>query len=88
MNKYIELDTAITSAISAVHDQVTAVDIVTALEEAPTADVVEVVHGEWIKTDKGQKCSNCNCLSSLWDNNLKTVYCPWRGAKMDGERKE
>lgn len=57
------------------------------VENIPAADVVEVVHGEWVKTDKGQKCSNCNCLSSLWDNNLKSVYCPWCGAKMDGERR-
>ena len=61
--------------------------IVDRIRSAPAADVVEVVYGEWVKTDKGQKCSNCNCLSSLWDNNLKSVYCPWCGAKMDVERR-
>ena len=54
----------------------------------PTADVAEVKHGEWIKTDKGQKCSSCNCLSSLANANLKSVYCPWCGAKMGHDIKE
>ena len=49
-------------------------------------NVAEVKHGEWIKTDKGQKCSNCKCLSSLADDNLKSVYCPWCGADMRGEK--
>ena len=54
----------------------------------PAADVVEVIHGQWVKTDKGQKCSNCNCLSSFWDDNLKSVFCPWCGAKMDGDKND
>ena len=52
---------------------------------APTVDAVPVIHSHWIETEKGMKCSNCNCLSSLFDNNLKSVYCPWCGAKMDKE---
>ena len=56
--------------------------------QTPTTDVAEVKHGEWIKTDKGQKCSSCNCLSSLANANLKSVYCPWCGAKMGHDIKE
>ena len=51
----------------------------------PAADVEPVRHGHWIETaHKGYKCSLCNCLSSLFDENLKSEYCPWCGAKMDG----
>ena len=39
MALYIDLDIAIKAAAKAVRDQFTAVDVVTALEEAPTADV-------------------------------------------------
>ena len=72
MSKYIELDTAITSAISAVHDQVTAVDIVTALEEAPTADVVEVVRCrdcKWCDVENwgGEILYGCDCSAGLND---------------------
>lgn len=54
------------------------------LRLAPVADVAPVVHGEWIKTEKGYKCSQCNCLSGLFDQNLHSIFCPWCGAKMDG----
>ena len=48
---------------------------------APTADVVEVKHGEW-KWDKRFSDYTCS-LCGNWD--LKTPnYCPNCGAKMDG----
>lgn len=48
-------------------------------------DVMPVKHGHWVETaHKGYKCSLCNCLSSLFDENLKSEFCPWCGAKMDG----
>lgn len=58
------------------------------LDEQPTADVVEVKHGHWKKrifiifdSEKvGYQCSECN---TTWDTN--TNYCPYCGAKMDGE---
>ena len=50
------------------------------IEEQPTADVVEVVHGEWIRKDDTCtvfECSSCKKISDLrWD------YCPNCGAKM------
>ena len=56
-----------------------------ALEEIPTADVVEVVHGEWKPNNlngfKIYDCSNCGIhMEARWN------YCPHCGAKMD-ERK-
>lgn len=59
------------------------------LEAFPTADVAPVRHGRWIETaHKGYKCSLCNCLSSLFDENLKSEFCPWCGARMDDNKVE
>ena len=53
---------------------------------APTADVVDVVRGEWIKPTDVMgfgRCSNCNALwdYSLIDNPFFN-YCPNCGARM------
>ena len=64
------------------------------IEEAPTVDAVEVVHGEWeiieddYLMDTIYKCSVCKeefvtidgtPAENLWN------YCPCCGAKMDGD---
>ena len=53
-------------------------------DEAPTADVREVVHGEWIdKDDSNYYCSECDFPIS---NNYRIDvlnFCPHCGAKMD-----
>ena len=56
----------------------------------PTADVVEVKHGEWyLHPDGSGTCSNCNRIQkSVWDFDNIQNYCPNCGAKMDGERRE
>jgi predicted Zn-ribbon and HTH transcriptional regulator len=63
------------------------------VDNVPTADVVEVRHGEWVEqirdygkylVTEGYKCSNCGF--ELTDNDYK--YCPECGAKMDRERRE
>lgn len=60
----------------------------------PAADVVEVVHGKWGRSDKKYsyfqyKCSNCGCDDyTQTDRNGKCKlmnYCPNCGAKMDKE---
>lgn len=71
-------------------------DIVRILEEQPTADVVEVVHGEWdILTDEYDceyvRCSACN--EEFYPMDEDTVdrlynYCPECGAKMNGKKVE
>lgn len=50
----------------------------------PAADVQPVKHGQWVIDNPEQvlmHCSNCK-----WRNlNWKWKYCPYCGAKMDGE---
>ena len=60
------------------------------LDRIPSADVVEVVHGEWedtnlINGDIGWRCSVCGFGVMRWNANH---YCPNCGARMDGERKD
>lgn len=65
------------------------------LSRNPDADVVEVKHGEWIEKEGAYgdiyyDCSNCkNDWTTIdgtpQDNFMR--YCPYCGAKMDGERK-
>ena len=56
------------------------------VDNAPTVDAVEVVHGRWIYEpveftyEKDIKCSICGRY-----NECPTIYCPNCGAKMDGD---
>ena len=62
----------------------------TAIEMQPTADVVEVRHGRWIRVESSDmatgianKCSECDKMRyGSW----LPPYCSICGAKMDGER--
>ena len=52
----------------------------------PTADVVEVRHGEWI--EKGRYfpyCSECGTWTDWSNGTAEFNYCPHCGAKMDGK---
>ena len=54
-----------------------------AVDEQPSIDAVEVVHGRWIDAREycgDYMCSNCD---ALYGTN-KFNYCPNCGAKMDG----
>lgn len=52
------------------------------VDKLPTADVVEVKHGEWIDLNITEwQCSECNYRVERWNN---TPYCPECGAKMYG----
>ena len=60
------------------------------IEQTPTADVVEIRHGRWIKPTKinGRNfaiphCSVCEGVPCGVDEN--TLYCPNCGAIMDGK---
>ena len=68
-------------------DQAYAVgEVISDLEEMPTVDAVEVVHGRWIDvalrfTQVKEKCSVCGGVVYAHGFN----YCPNCGAKMDGD---
>ena len=65
-----------------------------AIRELPAADVAEVVHGEWLRSDDDWnslttiQCSLCReewCFETDDDVSLLNYkYCPNCGAKMDG----
>lgn len=66
---------------------------ISVINEQPTADVVEVKHGEWIG-EYEETCSECGrSISEILDDgsyystefNIKEfIACPYCGAKMDG----
>ena len=62
--------------------------LLTKVDSCPTADVVEVRHGEWIKaTPYSQEyCNQCGLTPKTIFGKLPP-YCPNCGAKMDGERR-
>ncbi len=91
MNKYINADKLI-KILKGIRvfgadilDFNDAVDYVTDLiDEMPSADVVEVKHGEWVyQSGNYFTCTNCG------GNMVRNVFpfCPWCGAAMR-ERKE
>ena len=60
------------------------------IEDAPAVDAVEMVHGRWIpagKTEELAKCSVCGAMNHTLDYVflLNMKYCPYCGAKMDGD---
>ena len=59
-----------------------------AIKEAPTADVVEVKHGEWIYNIKYYSCSICAGKRFNLLLGLDAEFCPHCGAKMDGGNAE
>ena len=65
------------------------VDALYALNEAPTVDAVEVVHGKWVHSGRripnGVDWWHCSeCGKSATGVEIKYNYCPNCGAKMDG----
>lgn len=55
----------------------------------PAADVVEVVHGEWIAHGYKWRCSVCNSKLNLDGTPMENgfYFCPNCGSKMDANRK-
>ena len=60
-------------------------DVIPDIEDAPTVDAVEVVHGYWIvECINRRRCSNCG-FGRNTDTQIGWNYCPNCGAKMDLE---
>ena len=57
------------------------------IDDAPTIDAVEVVHGRWKYYHKQNiaVCTNCSFERKLDADFGKAVSCPNCGAKMDGD---
>ena len=57
------------------------------LKQLPAADVVPVVHGKWMKEDRGhvEYCAVCDqCgFDWMWSDRGYFKFCPNCGAKMD-----
>ena len=99
MARYI--DAVICADIISEKKNISLDDLVDVFAEVPTADVVEVKHGEWIKTDRGIRKSvntgqsmrvyacDCSCCGYHTGNQgTEFNYCPRCGAKMDGVKEE
>lgn len=56
------------------------------MEEAPTAEVAEVKHGQWWRYGYKYECSICTAKINLDGTPIQNgmYYCPNCGAKMDG----
>lgn len=75
-----------------------AIEILTEIEYAPTADVAEVRHGEWIEWWDDNyltfchKCSECGryplTKEETMHDEVLSKYCPNCGAKMDKGEEE
>ena len=54
------------------------------IADAPTVDAVEVVHGRWVvENEESIRCPNC-CFNRA-SIKMPLNYCPYCGAKMDGD---
>lgn len=56
------------------------------IEDTPTADVVEVKHGKWIKDNNKRTCSRCGWY--YFSNGVDSNYCSECGARMNGKAEE
>lgn len=79
------------TAMKSVYDAIALDGMIKALNEAPTVDAVEVVHGrweqcfeDWRKQIEGDKCSACG-FEHYGCGIKHYYYCPNCGARMDGE---
>ena len=60
--------------------------------DLPSADVVPVVHGKWMKEDRGhvEYCAVCDqCgFDWMWSDRGYFKFCPNCGARMDGGKED
>ena len=66
-------------------------ELVDGIKALPPADVIPVVHSQWIKTEDGAECENCGreVVYQIVDDHWEyEPWCPHCGAKMDGEKRK
>ena len=63
-------------------------DAMSYIEDAPTADVVEVKHGMWLHKNGEMICSVCGGEALMDEVYYESPFCPDCGAKMDGGVKD
>lgn len=93
MVEHIEREAAIAklTALEVAESNATMADARRVLADMPTADVAPVVHGRFVHTGPRftggvdwWHCSNCGRLASGVETRFD--YCPWCGARMDGDK--
>jgi rubrerythrin len=84
MSRYIDADKLLNSLPD---DLPYKASVKRVLTQAPTADAVEVRHGEWKKSSPYNRFMNCS-VCGFGQDHTTFKYCPNCGAKMDGERRE
>lgn len=74
------------TAMKSAYDAISLDGMIKALQEAPAADVVEVVYAEWVDCRNGNgTCSHCRVRQkAVYDDDNEQHYCGHCGAKMDG----
>ena len=97
MTRYIDADKidwrliAPTNVINATVEEHTIYRARKLVESQPTADVVEVVYGEWIDSKDGTYYANCSICEYQMDVHTERGYhnyCPNCGAKMNERRED
>ena len=64
-------------------------DALERLEKIPAVGAVPVVHARWQGVSPFVDTEECsNCRYNIQSEELETPYCPWCGARMDGERRD
>lgn len=72
-----------TRLMQRIHTGMTLIEAMQEIIDAPAADVVEVRHGRWERTEGNPypACSECGCESL---SRADRPYCQFCGAVMDG----
>ena len=82
MQKLIEVSAAKEFASTFLADPILKMAVNAVLDNAPTTDAVEVVHGRWDIDEFGVFCTVCKEYA---EDDRRTTCCPECGAKMDGD---
>ena len=99
MSSYIDKDKALKFVLTYtphINGETTMECVERAIQEIPTADVVEVRHGKWHYPPYApfggsyemKRCSICGYKPDFDADNPYSNFCPNCGAKMDGARRE